>query len=407
MVRRGGWWRSIPPEIGVPIAISGVIQLVIGLTAGPRGLSAASITIATAPAILVLCGLRELRRRLVGTAARLVGVAIVVQAVTVAQLAVSWFRYPLGIDPRIWLAITLWALPVEQVCLALVVGIAARAWRSVTGLVLVVALVLDYGPLFMERALSDVLDRDAIFAYIAVSQFVHKVAMLAIYARLGSVVEASPEQARAVRAARRAAISQWLQAGSIAIGIGLSVALEVLGVAWLSDGVFGVTAIAIVATTVGTTSGLLGLARAHIVGLSPLAMCTAAFGALWLVAVGEVQVFWAYFGKLGAGAGALLTGQTLASLLCVACAAVAIRGYAKRLGDRPLASVLSRRLALIVTLDLAVVGCLALARPGTLAGIAAVVGSLLVLYTAVHVVLAGVFTRLRHRLKVAQAVDAF
>src|SRR5262249_38836684 len=141
MVCRGGWWRSIPFEIGVPIAISGIVRLVVGLLADRRGWVDVFVAIAIAPAILVLCGLRELRRRLVGTAARLVGVAVVVQAVIVAQLAVLRFLYPLGIDSRTWFTITSWVGLVEEICLALVVGIAVRAWQSVTGLLLVIALV--------------------------------------------------------------------------------------------------------------------------------------------------------------------------------------------------------------------------------------------------------------------------
>jgi hypothetical protein len=76
-------------------------------------------------------------------------------------------------------------------------------------------------------------------------------------------------------------------------------------------------------------------------------------------------------------------------------------------GDRPLAHVLSRRLALIVALDLAVAGGLAVARPETGAGIVGVVVSLLAFHTAANAALAGMCARLAHRLKLAAVVDAF
>ncbi|TMQ12299.1 MAG: hypothetical protein E6J91_21115 [Deltaproteobacteria bacterium] len=166
-----------------------------------------SVAISIAPAILVLCGLRELRRRLAGPPARLMGVAAGVQALTAARLLVLPLvlpLLPLGIDRELWFAIGWYASLAEAVCLALVVGIAARAWRSVLGLLLVVAVVLDDGARLSPRWLMDVLgDREAIGVYFALAHVMHSVALLAIYGRLGAAVQASPE--RRARCARRGA----------------------------------------------------------------------------------------------------------------------------------------------------------------------------------------------------------
>ena len=393
----------------MPLAISELVRLVSGLAAGPRASVYMSVAVTTAPAILVLCGLRELRRKLTGTSARLVGVAAGVQALTAARLVVVPLVLPLlphGLDREIWFAITWYASLAEAVCLALVVGIAARAWRSVLGLLLVIAVVLDDGARLSPRWLMDVLgDRDAIGVYFALAGVMHKIALLAIYGRLGAAVQASPEPARAVQAARRAAISQWLRVGAVAIVMGLAVALKALGGSLWED-VFVLATLVIVGTTTGTISGLLGLARSHLVGLSPLALCTAAFGALWLAFAGEFQTVGFYLGALYTGPSAWFVGATLACFLCVAVGAAAICGYVARLGDRPLAHVLSRRLALIVALDLAVLGSLAVARPETGAGVGVVV-SLLAFHTAANAALAGICARLAHRLKLAAVVDAF
>lgn len=406
MARRG-WWRSIPPELGVPIAISGLVQLVSGLAADPRASAYLFVAVSTVPAILELCGLRELRRRLTGTPARLIGVAAGVQMFVVARIIVSQFSFLLGIDREIWFAITLWALLAEAVCLALVVGIAAGAWRSILGPLLVVAAVLDDVPRLMIRWFMDVLgDREAIQVYFALVQVVYKVALLASYGRLGAAVQAGPEPARAVRAARRVAISQWLRVGAVAIGMAPALALEALG--WRSsEAVFSLAAFAIIGTVAGTISGLLGLARSHIVGLSPLALCVAAFGALWLAFAGEAQTVATYLRELDTGPSAWFVGVTLACFLCVAAGAIAIRRYAVKLGDRPLAHVLSNRLAQIVALDLVVVGCLALARPDTATEIVGLVVSLLVLHTAANAALADMFARLGPRVKLAAAADVF
>ena len=398
----------VPTVFGAAVRI--VVPLIVPLIPFAKYPWAVVLPLMIAQAILVLLGLLELRRRLTGTASRWVAIGAGMQALTVTLLIAPLIASGLaGARGGWWLAMAPTGTLVVAVGFAVVLGFAARAWRSVLGPLVIVTALLGHAQQFVLPALVDAFGSQALIGgYVLLVLLVHTAGMLAIYRRLGAATQSSPDPARAERGARRMVIAQWLGIGIAVALVVAAIVVDLLGEPSLEDLAAVISMLSTIAVSAIAVSGLLGLARADLAGLSARALCTAAVGVLWGGLARNSSIFVAYRAwSSGSTVDASMIGGIAVSLLCVVAGAAAIRGYVARRGDRQASHAMARRLALIVALDIAYLACFAIARPTSGSEVVTMVALTLALQSGAALALASMFARLGRRVAIAAAVDAF
>jgi hypothetical protein len=163
-----------------------------------------------------------------------------------------------------------------------------------------------------------------------------------------------------------------------------------------------------VLTAGGTISGLLGLARGDVPGLSARRLCISAFATLISALTAPSDVFrlywvWDRFHEPDL--------WQVASVLAIQTGAVvgvaAVGSYLRTLDDRPLARAVERWLACLVVLGVATTVAVAVGPRGSARQMTGATVLLLSAQAISLVILAHVHARLARRLAVASAVDAF
>jgi hypothetical protein len=328
----------------VPTVIWGAIHLLAGLAETERGALYMTHAVTGACSILLLCGLLELRRRMTGFRAVLVAIGAGFQALAVVQLLAMHLVPALAVWGKIYLT----GQFVEMIGVALALTMAAGAWRSVAGPVATIAAVFADPPPVMMRWLADALRNDeARDACCALAVLLYVVAILAVYRRLGTKVQLAPDTARAVRAARRVSLALRLRIGMTGLvfaGLLIAVAFDLDGkVAMIAY--FYLALLGNLAITAGIVSGMLGMARANVAGLSARLLCIAAFGALWEMIQFHSATEWGPTGASGE------TWMFVGSMACLAAGGLAARGYVLRGEDSELPEAMSVRLGLVIGCD--------------------------------------------------------
>lgn len=404
MGRRG--WRAIPPELMVPTVIAGLMRPVVAWLDSPRGGVRTEQMVVTAQSILVLFGLLELRRRLTGAAARWITIAAVLASFTVVELVLVEFAPVLGFDREDWFpsmvpTIDTW----HTVAVAVVLTSAARTWRSPLGALLVVAAVLNQPPRIVLRAIFDAFNTlgPVIFVPIWIG---HLVLVLATYARLGAAIAPAPDIGRAERGARRAARWQRLRVAAVVL-TGAAFAVYLLSPEWAYIPAIVGWFLAVVAAG-GTISGLLGVARGDLPGLSARGLCIAAFATLLSVFTAERDTFRVYgLWETVHDTDAWQVAGVLATQLGAAVGVAVVGSYLRTLDDRPLARAVQYWLGCMVILGVATVVATAV---GPLGSAHQMIGATVLVLSAQAIsllILAHVHARLARRLALASAVDAF
>jgi hypothetical protein len=383
-------WRAIPPELGVPIAMTAVITACVRVIDHPMGYAFIGWPARWASSVLVLCGLRELRRRVPGARTALT-VAVVAKTLTVCVQGSS-FASP-AVAPtlmRDWAWVVELLLPVAAAVVVIALITAARCWRSWPTLALLVTLPLAEGVLVLLRPLVDLFGTGTAFALaISLAVVVHAGALLAVVARLGTAGE--PDLARAVAAARRARWSWRIRAGVFAIAALWLLALdatELLGlglfVLIVQNGLFA--------------SAMLGLGRARIAGLHGTALAAAAYGAVWATAFAS-SLFWIVRGRID---GLPIAPAGTVPLVSLIVAGWVVRTYVAQGGDRARDLAVLRRLAGLIVAAAAVMALGSLGE-GSYAALVALPFAEL----AAALALASLYRILTERLALAEATDAF
>src|ERR1044071_2703600 len=405
MGRRGGW-LSIPPELLVPTLFVGLLRPVVAwLDASPGGLHLEHND-GTAQSVLALFGLLELRPRSTGAAARWLNVAAVVAAVPVLELLLLEFTPLLGISRKGLIAIFPTIDTWQALAMAVVLSSAARTWRSPLGVLLVIAAVLSHPPMIVLRMMFEVLEAMSASPIAVLVRLGEAVLVLATYARLGAAPAPTPDIPRAERGARRAARWQRLRVTAVALG-GASLALHLLP--WNAAYLVAIVAwLLMVLTAGGTISGLLGLARGDVPGLSARALCIAAFATLVSTLTAESDAFLQYLWWTSVReTDAWQVASVLATQTGIAVGIVAIASYLRTLDDRPLARAVERWFACLVLLGVATVVATAVGPGGSVPRMVGATALALSSQAISLLILAHVHARLARRLAVVSAVDAF
>jgi hypothetical protein len=383
----------------VPILLAGGVQVAAFLM--DLGSTSNRLTYAAASTrtILVLCGLLELRRRSTGRVATWVTVAAGFQAIAVAELLASQFVLPLGGRDFLfdWAPIDGLTSLGSSIGLAVALSAAAGAWRSVLGPLVVITA-------FFSQGAVTGLGPDHVFSmYLAIIVAVHTAMVLLICRRLGTAVQLPPDPARAIRGARRAVISLRIRIGLGVIETGLVVAGVRVGMP--VSIVFYLSAIAVIA---GVISGLLGLARSNLPRLSRVALCIAAFGALYGSFAGGFEVY-AVYRKARSGFDPNVWAMIgmLVSVSCLVVGLWAIREYVLGLRDDRLRKILSNRVAWFIGLGMTSIACFLMNRPVTYADRVEFALVELATQAGAMFVLASIFARAAARMKLAAATDVF
>lgn len=398
--RRGGVWRSIPPELMVPILLGGGVQVAAFLMDLGSMSSHLIYAASSTRTILVLCGLLELRRRSAGRRATWVTVAAGFQAIAVAELLASEIVLPMGGRDLLldWVRIDGPISFVQSIGFAVTLSAAAGAWRSVLGPLVVITAF------FAQGAVRGLGPNHVFSVYLAIIVAVHTAVMLLLCRRLGTAVQPPPDPARAIRGAHRAVISLRIRIGLVVVDTGLAIAGIRVGILLVSI-VFYLSAVAVIS---GVISGLLGLARSNLARLSPVMLCIAAFGALCGSFAGGFEAYTVYRkARSGFDPNVWALIGMLVSVTCLVAGVWAIREYVIELRDHRLRQVLSSRVAWVVTLGIASIACIALNRPVTYAGRVEFALFELATQAGAMFVLASIFARTAARMKLEAATDVF
>jgi hypothetical protein len=315
---------------------------------GPPGIASGS-----ACAILVLCGLLELRRRVDPRTSRwlVVGGALQLAAATTA---VANFVLQLVVPRSGWTTLYQVTIGIQlgcTLCFVIALITAARAWRSALAPVALVAALAWRTPLAIAlSALGVPFGTASIRLSSATALVVTQLLLLALYGRLGAAAAPPTARVDAERAARRVASWLYWRVALAAVLGGLVTASMIEDSQLMPREIYVGIAQLVAAAVVGELVGLVGLARARIAGLSPAALCAVAFVALWEVLVAVA----APFSGPTRGVPTALLGLTVwfIGACCVVWVAVAARRFAVRSGDRALRAALSRRIAGLVVFEL-------------------------------------------------------
>jgi len=403
------WWRTIPPELAVPVVLYAAVEVVSAALVALGAAGGTGAASGLANAILVLCGLLELRRRVGSRPSRWLVVAGVLQ-MAAAATAIANSLIPLVVPRTGVMAVYSVTGSIQfGLTLGFVIALitAVRAWRSVLAPVaLVAAFAWRMPPAIAEPALAFLPGLPAVRLYFAAALVVAQLLLLALYGRLGAVAQPRRVPVDAERAARR--VASWLRwrvalAALLAGGVAATLVTGApVAPRELNAGLLLVAGAAVA----GELVGLIGLARARVIGLSPAALYAAAFAALWETIVALLSLY-----------GTSRRGTAVIGLLifivgagCSVWAGQAARRFAVRSGNRALRTAITRRFAALVVLEI-LRGATGLAAPllpfeGQLLMLV-IVGWSTVCQCGAMLALASVFARLAGPLRLAQVVEEF
>jgi hypothetical protein len=399
---RRAWWRAIPSELLVPVAMAAVLDVASLLVPNESGGSALSIPTDRAREIVVLLGLLELRRRMTGSTSRLVAVAASLQGATVATLFVGGFAPSVLGRPA---AMQLWTASsyVEAVLgllFMLAIVTAARAWRSWLGPAAIAVSVVWRMPLqFVDSLLQQYMDFATYRVLDVVAMLLAQLALLAICRRLAVEALVPDDLGRAELGARRVAVGLRVRA---LVGFMQAIAYSVVAAAHEPSSVVAVSAIsgiAVLGAVIWQTSGLVAMAGARVAGLSSTALGVAAFATLWEVLLANAIPFFRrgpavhLFYLIVVTVGLVVAGRALHKL-------------AARRVDEQLGATITLGIVIVVSLQVLNVGVLLVGDPARsdLYVLALVTFALQLI---AMLVLSIVYARVAKRMQIAATVDVF